>query len=182
MEIDYNLVKEILIIITSIGTLISSLAALFTVIELKKQRNVSYIPEILLDDSRYSLFISPNIFETYPMSFLKTDLNEKESYTESELNNREQFLQVELYNVGIGTAKKIETEWDFNFRKASKVLEKYFNDDWFASKYDGKTTIRYKKSNTGTYDMDNDGALFVKKQTLFTEVVQITMLKKYQYL
>jgi hypothetical protein len=123
-------IKDIVLIISGLGTFISALIALFTIFEIKKQRLSSYKPEIILDS-----FVS----YLYADNFLSEDDNiqyKTKKYLENNqkpLNESDKaiFMYYLLQNIGFGTAKYIKGFWTFDYKKASKVLSKYMKDDFY---------------------------------------------------
>jgi hypothetical protein len=57
--LNLNEIKDIILIISGIGTFVSAFVVMFTVLEIKKQRLSSYKPEIILD-SFVSFFYADN--------------------------------------------------------------------------------------------------------------------------
>jgi len=147
MEIfNLNEIKDITLIASGIGTFVSALVAMFTVLEIKKQRLSSYKPELILD-SFVSFF-----FADY---FLTENDNIRYKTTKYSENNQKPLKETDktismhylLQNIGFGTAKYIEGSWSFDYKKVSKVLKKYLNDDYIVENDKDGFLIKNEKTN-----------------------------------
>lgn len=145
-RLNLNEIKEIVLIVSGIGTFVSALVAMFTVLEIKKQRLSSYKPEIILD-SFVSFFFADK--------FLTKDDNIRYKTTKYLENNQRPLKETDktismhylLQNIGFGTAKYVEGYWSFDYKKASKVLQRYINEDYVIENDSGGFSIRNEKTD-----------------------------------
>ncbi len=144
--LDLNEIKDIVLIVSGIGTFVSALVAMFTVLEIKKQRTSSYKPELILD-SFVSFFFADN--------FLSEDDNLRYQTTKYLEINQKPLKEADkhismhylLQNIGFGTAKYIKGYWSFDYIKASKVLRKYVGEDFVVENDQSGFSIRNEKTD-----------------------------------
>lgn len=121
--------KDFISILSDVGAFLSAFIAMITIFEIKKQRLSSYKPEIILDSfvSKFYAdnFLSNNDNFTYITGSYSQN-NQKESIEKKKLP----LITYLLQNIGFGTAKYIEGYWDFDYKKTSKILEKYLPIDF----------------------------------------------------
>ena len=115
--------KELIIILSGIGTFISSLIAIFTLIEVKRQRLALYKPDILIKSFFTSISKSPLQKEKGELILFKTsDFNDySNKYKELKFEVGSKY---KVENLGFGIAKNIKCEWNFDTKKAIKFIEK----------------------------------------------------------
>jgi len=158
-------IKEVILIVSGIGTFVSALVAMFTVLEIKKQRLSSYKPELILD-SFVSFF--------YADKFLTENDNIRYRTTKYLENNQKPLKKTDktismhylLQNIGFGTAKYIEGYWSFDYKKASKILNKYVNDDYIIENDNDGFLIRNKTT---------DPLLFFRKSSLNKDTIDFIL-------
>ncbi|MFH0733311.1 MAG: hypothetical protein V1773_00590 [bacterium] len=107
---------ECVTMVTGVATLITSIASLFTIWEMKKQRNSQIKPEIVSGDF--------NVFGRIDLSnidnFYNVWVNDKEHFKIRHGNN----LNVEIFNLGNGFAQNITFEWIFDFQRIIESIIK----------------------------------------------------------
>jgi hypothetical protein len=103
----FSILADIGSVISGIGALFASIAALVTVREMKKQREDSIRPELILSEEKYSVKYSKN--EDLPIF-----LTVKEGLQTP--------LYINIKNIGVGPAKKISMTWDFDFQNYVELL------------------------------------------------------------
>ena len=158
-------IKDITLIVSGIGTFISAFVAMFTVLEIKKQRLSSYKPELILD-SFVSFFFADN--------FLSTDDNIRYKTTKYLENNQKHLKETDktismdylLQNIGFGTAKYIEGFWSFDYKKASKILKKYVKEDYLIENDNDGFSISNEK---------RDFWLFFRKSNLEKDTIDFIL-------
>lgn len=123
--------KEIINIIASVGTFISAIIAIYTLLEIKKQRLSTYKPQLLLKSFIVYINKSPLCLESDELLLFKTEnFNEYKNDTKT----KKEFEISSLYkieNLGFGIAKNIKVSWIFDMQKALKILEKEFSQDFY---------------------------------------------------
>lgn len=121
--------KDLIIILASIGTFVSAMIAVFTLFEVKKQRLSLYLPDILIKSFTVSISKSPLFKEKEELIQYKTsDFN---NYS-NDYNNIEFEVSAKyrVDNVGFGVAKNLICQWQFDTKKAIKVIEKILPSDF----------------------------------------------------
>jgi hypothetical protein len=134
-SLDLITTKDFISVLSDIGTFLSAFIAMITIFEIKRQRLSSYKPEIILD-SFVSKFYADNFLsndDNFSYITQKYSQNNKKKYIESK---KYPFVNYLLQNIGFGTAKYIEGFWEFDYSKASKILEKYLPSDFVLEEND----------------------------------------------
>lgn len=90
---------------SGVGTLISSLIALFTLREMRAQRKHSYKPELMV----------PEVCFNYT--------NEFPNYVRMWTTDDKEFLKLKIHNVGLGVAKNIKFEWTYDIER---MVERFY--------------------------------------------------------
>lgn len=158
---------ELISILAGIGTFISSIIAVYTLIEVKKQRLSTYKPQLLMKSFLVYISKSPLFLEKEELLGFKVyNYNEyKEKSEQSEII----FDTSPLYkaeNLGFGPAVNIKFTWYFNMSRALKIIEKELHEDLYFSEYkplnyfflhkksdnDFQLTIHNKKQEIQTVD------------------------------
>jgi len=103
---------DLLTIITSVGTLIAALAALYTVLEMKEQRLQAQKPDIIFENSRF-LINSSHMSIIDPIRFLNNDI----------IIGSTNVLYFRIKNIGIGAAKKITIFSEFDITKFISLIK-----------------------------------------------------------
>jgi hypothetical protein len=115
MEIHNIDIKNTLDIITSIGTFLSALAGLFTLLYIKKQTESQHKPIIVFNDFSSKMSKVPN--NEYGNFYYWTGMPEN-----AEFDIGKEWINLIPENIGVGVAKDIKIEWIFNQKKALKYL------------------------------------------------------------
>lgn len=163
--LNLNEIKEIIFIVSGIGTFSSAVVAMVTVLEIKKQRTSPYKPELILD-SFVSFFFADN--------FLSKDDNRIYQTTKYLENNQKRLKETDknisihylLKNIGFGSAKYINGYWNFDYKKASKVLRKHVDEDFVVENDYSGFSIRNEK---------NDFWLFFSKSDLGKDTIDFIL-------
>lgn len=114
--------KEIIIILSGIGTFISALIAIFTLREVKNQRLAIYKPEVLIKSFIISISKSPLIIKEEEL--IKYKFSDFNDYSINSNNlSFEISPRYKVENLGFGIAKQVKCEWNFNIKKAIKMIE-----------------------------------------------------------
>ena len=115
--------KELILILSGIGTFISSIIAIFTLTEVKKQRLSLYKPEILLKTFLVTISKSPLVKESGELLYYKvSNFNDySNNYNDIQF---EVFPKYKVENLGLGIAKNITCKWSFDVKAAIKEIEK----------------------------------------------------------
>jgi hypothetical protein len=164
-ELNLFHIKDIVLIISGVGTFVSALVAMFTVLEIKKQRLSSYKPELIFDSFVSFLFADRFLSDDDNLRYKTTKYleNNQKSIKEANKNISIHYL---LQNIGFGTAKHIEGHWNFDFKKASKVLKKYIGTNLSIENDDDGFFIR---------QVDADFWLFFRKSELFKDTIDFIL-------
>jgi len=101
--------------LTGIGTFITSIIALFTLVVVKKQRKDSLRPKVIFGNGTYAICKSEN------NQILKTKWIDGEK--EGEKDEDESIVCFELLNAGVGIAESVEITESFNLKKAINFIK-----------------------------------------------------------
>lgn len=115
--------KELILILSGIGTFISSLIAIFTLREVIMQRLSLYKPDILIKSFTVTISKSPLLKESEELLNYKVcNFND---YSIDDNNVKfENSAKYKVENLGLGVAKNIKCKWKFDTKKAIKEIEK----------------------------------------------------------
>lgn len=127
--------KEIINLLASIGTFISAIIALYTLIEVKKQRLSTYKPEILIKSFLVYINKSPLFLESDEPLLFKTDNFNEYKIDKNQSKEFEISCLYKIENLGFGLAKNIKVSWSFEMEKALKILEKELNEEFYFTQY-----------------------------------------------
>lgn len=113
---------DLIALLSGIGTFISALIAVFTLVEVKKQRLSLYQPDILIKSFLVAISKSP-IYKA-PEELIKYKVCDYNDYS----NNYNEIKfdvspKYKVDNLGFGVAKNIECQWHFDAKKAIGIIE-----------------------------------------------------------
>lgn len=113
--------KPYIELIATLGTFITVLIAVYTLYEIRRQRESTYKPEIFLDTFCYFTVNSPFLVDHKLNKYRTSKYNEIDNdKTKLEHIN----VNYRLENLGFGFAKSIECKWEFDYQQAFKELIK----------------------------------------------------------
>ncbi|MCC6372302.1 MAG: hypothetical protein IT236_14965 [Bacteroidia bacterium] len=120
--------SEIINLLAGIGTFISALIALFTLLEVKKQRLSMYKPEILIKSFILSISKSPLLKKEELLEYRVIDFNDNSNnYYQTKLEPSPNY---KLDNFGFGIAKNIVCKWEFESDIAIEMIKKIFPNNY----------------------------------------------------
>ena len=127
--------KDFLLIFTGIGTFISALIAVFTLMEVKKQRLSTYKPDVLIKAFTVSVSKSPLQKENDELLQYKVS-----DYNDYSVNFNELEFEIspkyKVENFGFGVAKNVECQWQFDTKKAIKLIQEILPNTYSFSFYE----------------------------------------------
>ena len=142
---------QIINLITGFGTLAASLIALFTLLEIKRQRKESNKPEPAIKST--IMYVYGFEFQDYFFPFRFSHLN----YSGTEFKSDFLDFRLELVNVGIRSAKNIKVKWEFDFKNAIDSIEKVNQDGLFKINLsEKKLEILFPKADYKEFNMINN--------------------------
>lgn len=104
-------ISDYISLISSVAALITAIVVFFTLLEMKKQRQRAYKPDLIFKPTKLN----------YSAKF-ENGLNFNISYPGTiEDENKENF-DSKLFNIGLGTAKKIIVKFSYDYKKALKTV------------------------------------------------------------
>lgn len=115
-----------IVLITSVATLLTALAAIWTIIEVKRQREATYKPKLVVFSNRvYAVKKeqSIKIFDSSKVAF-------EPGYT---------FV---IQNLGFGSAIDIKVRWIINYDEIVSRIQKIDSDSYFEIRNEGLVEIR----------------------------------------
>ncbi|MGI6321712.1 MAG: hypothetical protein ACOXZO_00080 [Bacteroidales bacterium] len=120
-------IDQIINIIIGVCTLSASLIALFTLLEIKRQRKESNKPEPAIKSCLVHIYGMKFKNYYFPFNFSQELYKDENSIANAFLSD----FYIELVNVGIRSAKNILVEWNFDFNKTLELIEKDNKDGLF---------------------------------------------------
>lgn len=106
--------------ISAVATAIAVIIGLYTIIEVIKQRQSSYKPEIIILDDYFDV-------NTNNYSYLYINKNsENKNIEDSFLNNMN--FNVKLINLGLGTAKNVKVKFEIDIMKYLKKFYSFYEN------------------------------------------------------
>ena len=105
--------------ITALGTLLTSIVGLFTLRQVKKQRETTYQPELCVNDFECSLFNNPfhsSEFTIYALSKLGHQTPKDKGGWQGAVPH------AAINNIGLGSAKNVVCSWQFNLDAAVELI------------------------------------------------------------
>jgi hypothetical protein len=138
------LIKSNIEILASVGSFFSAIVAMITLFEIKKQRHSMYKPEIFLTPLCFKPEYNPIIENEKIRSYTLLEYN---NYQEDKLELKSQInILYKLENLGFGVASNVLCQWNFDYSKAIKEMEKILPEDFTLSDQFDYTFIN-RKSN-----------------------------------
>ena len=128
--------KELILVLAGIGTFVSAMIAVFTLYEVKKQRQSLYLPDILIKSFLVSISKSPLQKGNDELIEYKTsDFNDySNNYNDTKF---EVSAKYRVDNVGFGVAKNIVCKWQFDTKRAIKEINKIISHKFGFSWHEG---------------------------------------------
>lgn len=129
--------KELINILSGIGTFLSSIVAIYTLREVIKQRLSTYKPEILIKSFVVYISKSPLELKKDELLLYKTD-NFNEYIKNDDKINGEYSVSClyKVENLGFGPAKKIKLVWTYDTERALKLIEEMLPERYFFERFD----------------------------------------------
>ncbi|MES2284045.1 MAG: hypothetical protein V4547_00070 [Bacteroidota bacterium] len=130
--------------LTLIATLITALATLWTVREVKKQRETSYHPELYLGNQAVFFYGHKWEDKFLPFSYSTEEIKDGD---DSSWSNS---ITIDLYNLGFAVSKAVEYKWDFDINEAIEQIHstnraKYFNVNYQKGLEISVPSIKYQQ-------------------------------------
>lgn len=135
-------------ILAGLGACASAIAALFTIQQVKKQRQASYQPDVYFGFNGSKTAILKNLsgIETKELTF---------EMLEGDNTFEIHSILYTIENIGLGTAKDIKIVWDFDFKKAfNAMLEAQANGN-------PKIRVELERGNTFVIRTQNKTMFYV---------------------
>lgn len=143
--------KELINILSGIGTFLSVLIAIYTISEIKKQRLSTYKPELIIKSFIVYLNKSPLIKEYDELIKYKVEnFNEYDKKPFKDKNGDEYSVSplYKIENYGFGPAKKISLIWKYDVEEAINEISKILYDDYHFNEFkDKKKTSFFEETN-----------------------------------
>jgi len=116
-EFDWTLIVTF---VTAIATFVTAIATFLTVWEMKKQRQQSNMPNIvLLPDKRFYLYRATTLNNYQYWYWHNTNLQE----TNQVETIRHMQFDIDLFNIGVGSAKNVKFKYKINSKDVTKFLD-----------------------------------------------------------
>jgi hypothetical protein len=116
--------------LSAIATCLGTVAVIITVYEMKKQRFATYLPQLLLHNTKFYIGTTK---EKRPIVWQ----GEYKKLTEEEKNNEQSTdLLLKISNVGLAAAVNIKISFEYDFKKIEKCI-----DDFHSTKFTKKGSL-----------------------------------------
>jgi hypothetical protein len=139
--------------LAGIGTFISSIIALIALRELIKQRRAMYQPSLFLNEFTLSVKGNP-LAESKNFFYFKTH-NLHEAENKKDKTKHSISSQVFMENLGYGIANQVNYKWDFDYKRALKILCKLDDEFSFEIRNNEKSILLTRNNKFyGTYDFE----------------------------
>lgn len=139
-------------------TTFTSLLILFTLFEMKNQREAIYKPDLILSSNkRFYMYKKNGNNDFVPILWSNKEVNiqNKQEYDEliRDNYNYDNKIEIDIFNIGMGAAKKVELQWEYNKEKVQKMIINEVNKDptWIKSSNNPYALLTERKKN---YDFD----------------------------
>jgi len=141
--VDINLLD----IISSYSTLIVALIAIFTLIEIYRQRKYSFKPELIISSQPF--YIIKYTKSKIPLIW-KNNIKRTEGghLPESDSARKNELYELLFYNIGLGTAKNIKVTFSTNLKETIDHIKKLDKDNILNIESEdlSKVTLKHTKS------------------------------------
>lgn len=107
---------------SGIGTFVSALIAVFTLVEVKKQRLSLYKPEVLIKSFLIDVSKNPLFLKKSELLKYRTTVFNDHSINYNDVKY-EVFPKYKVDNFGFGIAKNVICTWEFDTKKAIKAIK-----------------------------------------------------------
>lgn len=105
------------ILFTSFISILTLIAIYLTIAEMKNQRKSSFRPNFVMKSQVYGIRFNDE-------KYLNYDILKENEMKNSSGSNEPPFISAKLFNVGLGPAKYLEFEWDYNIVNLISFLNK----------------------------------------------------------
>jgi hypothetical protein len=119
--------------IASVAALATALASLWTVMEMKKQRESSYHPEIYIS-SQFVYFYARKFqghYEPFEYSLDKLSPDEKNEHAKLDR------ISIGVHNIGIAAAKSISYQWKYDVEDMISKIKELNKNSFYEIHYEG---------------------------------------------
>ena len=127
-------IDQVVSLISSGGTFISTIIILFTLLEMGKQRRSAYKPDLILAKQRFYIYQSQK--ET-PFIWSTELLNEKE------VEQHKKQMHIKAFNIGMGGAKSVEISYTFDVKLLLDMIKELDKDEHFSIEYDQEHKYKF---------------------------------------
>jgi hypothetical protein len=160
---------------TDILTLIAVILTLFTLIEIRSQRQSMYIPDLFLGD-RYVNFYGFDFHDRYSNFEFDQIEDPKKEKQSDEIPKKFYSVELFLHNIGFGAAKSVKIKWEYDIEKFIELLNPMVDKNQFGvslNKQDGRQgayiehiLTEHFSSCTYSYLMNGEKDVVLPKHTI----------------
>lgn len=139
---------QIIAVSASVGACMSALATFLTVLQIARQRESSYRPELAISRTFFSSTTDPLAEGLIPGVWTEHEVQQAE---EASTVRRTQFA-VPLRNIGLGTAKTVDVSWAFDIGELTKRVNDLAQLSSTPAQLSYESgTLHLKSENVGTF-------------------------------
>lgn len=192
MDDKYILLIQVL---ANIGTFLGSLVAIFTLYEMKKQRECSLKPDIVVENINFLYINGDNNSDKISMTPYNWRVDESVLPQNKEIKYNTSTFALKLYNIGLEVAKNINITWNFDIEYFINFLDDYYSEEFifmFDDDYnsdlrllDGASLVKLDGLNHNYYfeylNNHDNSTVKVDFCLLYTKLVSAWLFYKFQY-
>jgi hypothetical protein len=124
--------NELINLLIAIGSLITSSIAIFTLLEIKKQRKESYKPDLTI---RGNNFFVQGYLNNFKESCYKYYIPEYTQDSDLDINYEDgKTYRLKMINIGLHAAKDIQLSWEYNYKEAIDIITNSSSTNYYKIK------------------------------------------------
>ena len=180
-------INEWIALLSCVGTLGATLTVVFTLYEMKIQRKSSYKPDVVLLDTEFYSYNRKNGHKYLPSlwSTRRIVFSDDTKYEDI----KRQIGGISLCNIGVGPAKKVEVEWEFDHdRLIQTIKEKDTNNIFKIEEYEKNLQNQYSMiegdewTGLNVYQFRKTKKEFLLNYDTSSDIFEVNISRHFRYL
>ncbi|MBW1780965.1 MAG: hypothetical protein JRL30_09525 [Deltaproteobacteria bacterium] len=139
--------SELISSISSVAALVTAIIVFFTLLEMIRQRQSSYKPDLVFKPLRFS--VSADTFDTLQYTISTEDSGDNSEQGHHDPNGK-------VFNIGLGSAKNLRFTWQFDHEKAIERVKKLNVELGLTTNVKDKILIIKAKTSSVYISLEND--------------------------